>query len=218
MAITKTQQGTGGTVGGASSTVALGFTAVAGRLLVAAIGIRESDPPTSGNNGWTLIVAANFGEGGGILAKIAAGGETTVDFNKASGNNVNVGAVSAEFTGPTLTDVFGDALTAGGSGGTDTAPAVTPTSGRECLIVGGFASGGFDSLYSSAGNGFTFVDSVVANGGDNPVIGMVYLIVASASGSYTPAIASRNQSHDAESAIFYTTAGPSARSMVVMAG
>lgn len=171
---------------GSSGNLNLGFTAVGGRLLIAAMGIREWNRTFTPSGGWQVIARReNVDPGqmhGWVLAKVATGGETAITgtFNGPG----PVVTASIEVVGASING----ALDGGWQRGNTTtilAPPVTPLSGREAIIV---ACLNGDNRNVTAGVGYTGVGGTFPPSGETdwPRVMLAYKIVSPTTGSYQP--------------------------------
>lgn len=176
--------------GFATSGAGLGFTAVAGRIIICAIACRAAGTTVTPVAGAILIGGGNSTNNSNIrlYAKLAVGGETTI-ISSASSNPVTA---SFELSGAQLSGMSGSVGVAT-TDATYSCPAQTPIAGTTCIIVGAGMQDAGNNNHTAA-NGFTGVTGNAPPSGqtDWPRTIALYRLVPSASGSYTPQFTSGN--------------------------
>jgi hypothetical protein len=202
---------------GAVNSNSLGFTAVAGRIIVAVFAVRNWNVVWTPGTGWSILASrANNTPGemnAWIAAKVAAGGETTV----AGSFTNDAGKVYAaiELTGATLAGAQNGGNQRG-SGGTYSGPAITPSGPG--IVLGALTTQGANVTASAGwtGLGGTFPP---AGESDWPRTALVYRLVASPAGAETPQGTGGGTEWAAASAVVLDgSAGSGGRSAQVIMG
>lgn len=202
---------------GTSTSGALGFTATAGRIVIAAVSVRDWEVTWTPGGSWTLLAArspnsTNFEPPCFLFGKLAAGGETTVGGSFSSG--AGRAGCAIEVTGATLTGVPAGAENHS-IGNVLTIPDATPPAGSSALVVG--AAVGKFSL-TPPGGAWTSVGQVLQNGNQWPFLILVYQNVTGASGSYGVSIGASNGEAWSAAGGMYIPAVPSGKSSFMMVG
>lgn len=195
------QTNVGGVAGNSQDVKALGFTAVAGRLLLMCMSCRQSGIAFQAVAGWSLLVSGG-NPGIALYAKIAAGSDTFpgyvgIDWNQHGG-------VCIEFSGAALPLGANAGVALGNN---NTGPTLTPTAGAECDVVGAVAKHGFQGA-SAPGAPWTAINIDYPPFGDHPRMSSVHQLIASASGSYTPIVGGDTGNQSFAGVILYPSAPP----------
>jgi hypothetical protein len=180
-----------------------------GNLLVAVLllrSVRAVTPPT----GWTLIESVEtnhtaFIDTMAMGYRFAGVSEPLVcpfDPDSAGGDGH---IVLLEFSGVTA---LTDSSQAWGSGTAAAPGALTPTGGAPAVVIGGMACNYDLGPASTPAAGYTEVRDAALSGGFHPLGSVIYKIVSSASGTYSPDMTIPNSQWVATGAVFAGGAAP----------
>lgn len=170
---------------GSGITVTWDATPTNGNLLVACVVRRgETWPTTISNSGWTLLNQMTL-SGGGFVTwyyKIASSEPSSIVW--VSGGGGDKRAFQAEFSGVSGFDLKGTAVVDQANATTHNSPSITPTAGKDSLLLALFGKNDNNESFLTDSGGWTQLEGGTVASGLSPQYLLLAKYASPTSGSY----------------------------------